>query len=192
MGVKQGPPSVAVQLRDLVWDMCRRTQSLPKAAERIALIRDVRDTPPRKVRGQGVGGSCVAIVADDERRGVRFQSLFGKTLPSSSQAVVVKEERRLPQNLQSCSRGRVPAGGGIHAMVTGIEVSSPVPKCYRMQEYDIYGVDTGADDHQPPDPFAGDGHGGHEAVHRALFLVGVAASHKMDRTAIGILMDYVG
>ena len=66
-----------VQLRDLVWDMCRRTQSLPTAAERIALIsgrgRLLRDTLPREVRGQGVGGSCVAIVADDERRGVCFQ-----------------------------------------------------------------------------------------------------------------------
>ena len=76
-------------------------------------------------------------------------------------------------------------------MGTGIEVGSPVPECYRMRGYNISGVDTGADDHQPPDPFAGDGHGGHEAVHRALFLVRVAASHKMDRTAIGILMNYV-
>ena len=34
VGVKQGPPSVAVQLRHLVWDTCRRTQRLPIAAER--------------------------------------------------------------------------------------------------------------------------------------------------------------
>ena len=61
-----------------------------------------------------------------------------------------------------------------------------------MREYDISGVNAGADDHQPPDPFAGGVHGGHEAVHRALFRVGGAASHKIDRTAMGILMEYVG
>ena len=77
-------------------------------------------------------------------------------------------------------------------MVTDIEVGSPVPECYRMRRYEISGVDAGADDHQPPDPFAGGGHGGHEAVHRALFRMGGAASHKMDRTAMDILMDYVG
>ena len=40
MGVKQIPPLVAVQLRHPVWDTRRRTQTLPTAAERIALIRD--------------------------------------------------------------------------------------------------------------------------------------------------------
>ena len=90
------------------------------------------------------------------------------------------------------SRGRVPTGGGIHARVTDIEVRILVPECYRMREYDICGVNAGAVDHQPPHPFAGGGHGGHGAVHRALSRLGGAASHKMDRTAIGIFMEYVG
>ena len=60
-----------------------------------------------------------------------------------------------------------------------------------MREYDICGVNAGADDHQPPDPFAG-GRQGHEAVHRALFRLGRAASHKMDHTALDISMGYVG
>ena len=38
--VKQRPPLVAVQLRHPVWDARGRTQRLPTAAERIALIRD--------------------------------------------------------------------------------------------------------------------------------------------------------
>ena len=61
-----------------------------------------------------------------------------------------------------------------------------------MREYDICGVNAGADDNQPPHPFAGGGHGIHEAVHRALFRLGGAASHKMDHTAMGIHMECVG
>ena len=102
-----------------------------------------------------------------------------------------KEEPRLPQNLHGRSRGRVPTGGS-HARDTDIEVRVLVPECYRMREYDICGVNAGTDDNQPLDPFAGGGHGGHEAVHRALSRLGGAASHKMDRTAMGIFMEYVG
>ena len=107
-----------------------------------------------------------------------------KFLPSSRG----KEEPRLPKILHgrsrgSRSRGRVPTAGGIHARITDIEVRILVPERYRMREHDICGVNAGADDHQPPDPFAGGRHAGHEAVHRALSRLGGAASHKMDRTA---------
>ena len=61
-----------------------------------------------------------------------------------------------------------------------------------MREYEICDADARADDHQPPDPFTGGGHGRHEAVHRALSWLGRAASHKMDRTAMSILMECVG
>ena len=61
-----------------------------------------------------------------------------------------------------------------------------------MRKHDISGINAGTDDHQPPDPFAGGGHGGLEAVRRALFRVGGVATHKMGRTAMGILMKYVG
>ena len=66
-------------------------------------------------------------------------------------------------------------------MVTGIDVRIPVPECYRMRECRTSGVDAGADDHQPPDPFADSGHGGHEAVLRALIRVEGSTSHKMNR-----------
>ena len=39
--MKQAPPLVAVQLRGLVRNMRRRVRTLPTAAERIAMIRDV-------------------------------------------------------------------------------------------------------------------------------------------------------
>ena len=39
--MKQAPPLVAVQLRWLVRGMRRRVQTLPTAAERIAMIQDV-------------------------------------------------------------------------------------------------------------------------------------------------------
>ena len=61
-----------------------------------------------------------------------------------------------------------------------------------MRQYEIWGVHAGADDHQPPDPFAGGGHGEHEAVHLALSRLGGAGSHQMDRTAMGIFMEYMG
>ena len=196
MGVKQGPPSVAVQLRDLAWDMHRRTQRLPTAAERIALIRDVVVFCVTFYTGKCGVKVSVAVASQLLQmaggEGFIFNSLFGMTLRSSSQAVVVKEEPKLPRNWHGRSRGRVPTGGGIHAMVTGIEVRIPVSECYMMREYCISGVDAGTDDHQPLDQFAGGGHGGHEAVHRALFRVGRVPTHKMDRTVMGILMDYVG
>ena len=61
-----------------------------------------------------------------------------------------------------------------------------------MRECYICGVNAGADGHQPPAPFAGGGRGGHEAVLRAHSRLGGAASYKMDRTAMGIFMGYVG
>ena len=61
-----------------------------------------------------------------------------------------------------------------------------------MREYDMCGVYACADDHQALDLFAGGGHGGHEAVHRALSRFMEAASHTMDRTAMGSFMRYVG
>ena len=54
------------------------------------------------------------------------------------------------------------------------------------------GVNADADDHQPPDPFAGGGHGGHDAVHRAFSPLGGAASHDLDRMAMSIFTGYVG
>ena len=60
-----------------------------------------------------------------------------------------------------------------------------------MREYDLCGVTAGADYYQPPDPFAGGGNGGHEAVHRALSRLGGAASNKMDRTDMDIFTGHV-
>ena len=54
-----------------------------------------------------------------------------------------------------------------------------------MLEYYMCAVNACADDHPPPDLFVGGGHGGHEAVHRALSRLERAANHKMDRTAMG-------
>ena len=47
------------------------------------------------------------------------------------------------------------------------EVKILVPECYKIREYVICGVNAGADDHQPPEQFAGGGNGGHEVIHRA-------------------------
>ena len=77
-------------------------------------------------------------------------------------------------------------------MVTDISVRVPVPECYRMRKCETCGVNASADYHQPPDTFAGGGHGEHGAVNRALFRLGGAASHNIVRTAMGVHMEYVG
>ena len=138
---------------------------------------------------KGVGSGCVEIVADDRKRELHFQLPPRKMLRSSSLAVVVR-------NSLDCRHGRrcgrVPTGGGIHARVTDIEIRTLVSECCRMRENDTCEGNAGADDHQPPDPFSSGGHGGHEAVHRALSRLGGAASHRMNRTAMGMFMGYEG
>ena len=94
VGVRQAPPLVAVQLRDLVRDMRRRGQTLPTAAERIAMIRDVAifclAFHPMK-RGFELSVAVASQVLQmSEGEGFIFNFLFGKTLRSSSQAVVVR------------------------------------------------------------------------------------------------------
>ena len=93
MGVKQGPPSVSVELRHLVWDTRRRAQRLPSAAERIPLIRDavISWVIHREVRCEGVGSGYIEIVVDDGKREVHFHFPLQKMLRSSSQAVVVRK-----------------------------------------------------------------------------------------------------
>ena len=45
----------------------------------------------KEVRRQGVGSNCVAIIADDGRRGVYFQFPLREEVAKSSQAVVVRK-----------------------------------------------------------------------------------------------------
>ena len=98
---------------------------------------------------------------------------FGKFVPSS----LGREDPRLSlKQLHGRSHGRVPTEGGIHVRFTDINVGILAPECCRMREYDICGVNAGADDHQPSAPFAGGVHGGHEAVHRALVQLRGAAT----------------
>ena len=79
-----------------------------------------------------------ASVAGDGRRGVHFHFPLwedvAKFLPSSHG----KEKPRLPRNFHDRSRGKVPAGGGSHALVTGIDsgfllLFPNVKKCGNMR-----------------------------------------------------------
>ena len=94
VGVKQAPPLLAVQPRELVRDMRRRAQTLPTAAERIAMIREVAiicvvfHTIKRGFELSVEVASQVLQMSGGE--GFIFKSLFGKTLRNSSQAIVVK------------------------------------------------------------------------------------------------------
>ena len=85
---------VAVQLRELVRDMRRRAQTLPTAAERIAMIREVVifcvafHTMKRGFELSVAVASQMLQMSGGE--GLIFNFLFGKTLRNSSDAVVVK------------------------------------------------------------------------------------------------------
>ena len=99
VGVKQAPPSVAVQLRELVRDMRRSAQTLPTAAERIAIIRDVAIFSlafHTMKRGFELSVAAATQVLQMGGKGFIFNFLFGKTLRNSSQAVVVRK------NLDCC------------------------------------------------------------------------------------------
>ena len=134
VGVKQAPQLVAVQLRELVRDMRRRAQALRTAAERIAMIRDVAifcvAFQHNEARFRAVGSGGVPGVADVGRREFHLQFSVredaAKLLPSGRG----KEEPRLPLNLRGRSRGGVPTGGGIHAMVTHQGVRILVPRVF--------------------------------------------------------------
>ena len=73
---------VALQLRHLVWDTRRRTQRLPTATERIALIRDVvvfcvtLYTGKCGVKVSVVVASILLQMTGSER--FNFNSLFGR------------------------------------------------------------------------------------------------------------------
>ena len=93
--MKQAPPLVAVQLRELVRDMRRRAQTLPTSAERIAMIRDVGifcvafHTMKRTFELSVAVASQALQMSGGE--GFIFNFMLGKTLRNSSQAVVVKK-----------------------------------------------------------------------------------------------------
>ena len=101
VGVKEAPPLVAVQLRELVCYMRRCAQTLPTAAERIAMIRDVAifcvafHTTKRGFELSVAVASQVWQMSGGE--GFISNFLFGKTLQNSSHAVVVKKNQDCPE-----------------------------------------------------------------------------------------------
>ena len=93
--------------------------------------------------------------ADDGGRRVHFQIPVRKDVAKCLPSGCGKEERSLSRNLRGRGRGRLPTGGGIHAMDPRRGVRVPVHKRSRRRGEGRTGVDAGADDHQPPDPSAG-------------------------------------
>ena len=67
---------VAVLLGCLVWDTHRRTQRLPTAAERIALLRDTLHTETCVVKVSVADASQLLQIMGSER--LFFNSLFGR------------------------------------------------------------------------------------------------------------------
>ena len=97
MGVKQGTPSGAVQLRHLVWDMRRRAVAQAAHSSRMhridsgrgRLLRDTLYTGKRVVKVSVAVVSHLLQMTGGER--FIFNSFFGTMLRSSSQAVVARK-----------------------------------------------------------------------------------------------------
>ena len=93
--MKQVPSLSAGQLRHLVRDMCRRARLLPTAVERIAMLLEVAifyvefHTMKRGSELSAAVALRVLQMTGGEVFIINF--LFGKTLRSSSRAVVVKK-----------------------------------------------------------------------------------------------------
>ena len=94
VSVQQAPPLVKGQLQKLVGNMLRRVPTLPTAAERFAMVRDVAIfcvAFHTMKRGFELSVALASQVLQMSRgEGFIFNFLFGKTLRESSQAVVVR------------------------------------------------------------------------------------------------------
>ena len=75
--MKQRPLLVAVLLGYLAWDTHRRTQRLPTAAERMALIRDTIHTEKCGVKVSVAVAWQLLQIMGSER--LFFNSLFGRS-----------------------------------------------------------------------------------------------------------------
>ena len=186
---------VAVQLRELVRDMRRRAQALRTAAERIAMIRDVAifcvafHTMKSGFELSVAVASQVLQMSGGE--GFIFNFLFGKTPRNSSQAVVVKknldcretcavaamvEYQQAAESMQwSLAKGTgvlfptvLEGGEKGDVALTAVQMTTSLHAHLRAagMEYKRYTMHS--------------------------FRVGGAASHKMDGTAMGVLIEYVG
>ena len=97
----------------------------------------------------------------------------------------------MPLTFRGRSRGRVPTGGGIHAMVACRGVRVSVSERCRSRGEGRTSADADADDYYPPDPPAV-ARMEDEQYTMHSFRVGGAASHNMDGTTMDVLVEYVG
>ena len=193
--MKQAPPLVAVQLRELVRNMRRRAQTLPTAAERFAMIRDVAifcvafHTMKRGFELSVAVASQVLQMSGGE--GFIFNFLFGKTLRNSSQAVVGKknldcreicavaamvEYQQAAESMQwSLAEG---SGFLFPSVLEGRGKGDGALTAVQMT--------TGLQTHLLAAGMAEKRYTMHS------FRAGGAASHHMDGTAMDVLMEYVG
>lgn len=195
VGVKQAPPLIATQVRDLVVDMRRRLPTLPTAAERMTMSRDIAifclafHTMKRGFELSVAVASQVMQMRDGE--GFILNFLFGKTLRSSSQAVVVRKNldcreicavAAMLAYKQAAASMQWSLGDGVGFLFpTVLEDGTKGELALTPAQ-----MTTNLQAHLRVAGMADQKYTLHS------FRVGGAASHNMDGTAMDALMEYVG
>ncbi|CAM9728164.1 unnamed protein product [Pylaiella littoralis] len=195
VGVKQASPLLASQVRDLVVDMRRRLPTLTTAAARMAMTRDVAVFCLAFHTMKRGFDLSVAVAAKVLRlqggEGFIFNFLFGKTLRSSSQAVVVKK------NLDCRAICAVAAMLAYQQAATSLQWSLGEGAGFLFPTVRDDGtkgevaltpaqMTTNLQAHLRAAGITDQRYTLHS------FRVGGAASHNMDGTAMDVLMEYVG
>ena len=164
VSVKLASPLVASRLRRLVIDVRRRVATLPTAAERSAMVRDVVIFGVAFHTMKRGFELSVAVAAKNEtdirRRKIHFQFTLWEESTGILSSGSGEEEHRLLRNLRGGRYDRVRTGRSVHAVGPSKGLRFSVPERSRKRREREASVDTSADDRQPPGSPACSGYGG--------------------------------
>ena len=192
MSAKQAPPLVAGQLQKLVGDIRRRVPTVPTAAQRFVMVRDVMifcvafNTMKRGFELSVALASQVLQMSRGE--GFIFNFLFSKLLRESSQTVVV---RRNVECREICA---VAAMVECRQAATSMQWALAEDSGFCFPSV-LESGDKGKLALAPAQLTSNrQAHlrAEHKRYSRHSFRVGAAASHHMDGTAMDVLLEYVG
>ena len=136
-----GEATTSIGGSSAAWSGARHAPTHTDAARRRRAHRDdsgrghiLHGFPHNVTRFQAARNGCVKGVAGDGRRGVHFNFLFGKTLRSSFQVVVVRNNLDCREFCAVVAVVEYQQAGGTHAVATRRGVRAPVTERSRGRE----------------------------------------------------------